>query len=153
MLGETDATIWAYVTRDTMKSRALIHEAVADYRQTRYQGGLHRLKVIWIPADFDADSENGRLLVKDLLRRHISKDILFNVVFGNLTEGDIRYFLALGGIMGLKYAVLYNIATQQMLNYASVAQQLNSNRTTVRRQVHDLLATGFMALLTDPWVS
>lgn len=144
MLTQTDANIWAYVARDNVKSRALIHEAVADYRQTSHHHDLHRLKVIWVPADFDADSERDRLLVKDLLRQRISTDILFNVVFGNLTRNDIRYFLSLGGVFGLKFAVLHTIATQQMTNYTGLANELESNPSTVRRQVLDLLPTGLI---------
>jgi hypothetical protein len=67
MLAESNADIWAYVARDNVKNRAILHEVVQDFRQSKYRDQLFKLKVLWIPQDFDADSDAARETVENIL--------------------------------------------------------------------------------------
>jgi hypothetical protein len=144
LLTADDAEVWAYVARDTVQSRSLIGEAVRQYAATQYRDQLHRLRVFWIPSDFDADSEEHQRLVRALLWDRVSQDILLNVVFGNLSSDDIRFFLSGSGIIGLQFATLYAIATFTWGNYVSLATHLSVSRGPVREKILTLLGTGFI---------
>jgi hypothetical protein len=109
MLLDPDAQICAYVARDTVKARRLLSEVTKDFRSSGVPVALHRLRVLWVPPDFDADDEEQRKVVTELLRDSVTRDILMNVVLGNLTAEDVRFFVRISGIAGLHLALLHEI--------------------------------------------
>jgi hypothetical protein len=93
MLTDSNADIWAYIVRDNMKNKATIQEVINDYRKTGYSDKLFKLKLFFIPEDFDADSEEARKIVGDALEEQVIDDLLFNVVFEKLSAQDIDFLL------------------------------------------------------------
>ena len=73
MLLDTDAEICTYVARDTVKARRLLSEVIKDFRSAGTLIAPHRLRVFWVPHDFDADDESQRNLVTGLLREGVSR--------------------------------------------------------------------------------
>jgi hypothetical protein len=147
MLLDPDAEICAYIARDTVKARRLLSEAMKDYRSGASPVAPHRLRVFWVPPDFDADDEMQRDFVAETLRESISRDILMNVVFGNLTQDDARFFVRTGGLPGLHLAVLHAISTQQR-QYSrpkDLADELGVSQGAIRERLLRLLGCGFLA--------
>ena len=89
LLIASDAPLVAYVARDTTKHRSVFSEAIVDYRKIRDGRSPKHRKVFWVPADFDADSEAARNIVRSQLQREVAEDILFNVLFGRLTPSRV----------------------------------------------------------------
>jgi hypothetical protein len=57
---DPETEIRAYVARDTVKARRLLSEVMKDFRASGVPVGPHRLRVLWVPPDFDADDESQR---------------------------------------------------------------------------------------------
>lgn len=147
MITEEDADIWAYIMRDNCNNRAQLDNVVGNFRNSRYHDQLHRLKILRVPADFDADSEDARKVVNKCLRDSIADDILFNVVFGNLTTRDIRFFIEpVSSIQtaGLEFALLQYVATNGFSSYDAAARALKVSYSTIRERVTRLSAIGFI---------
>jgi hypothetical protein len=147
MLLDPDAEVCAYVARDTVKARRLLSEAIKDFRSGASPVAPHRLRVFWVPQDFDADIEDQRAVVEEMLQESISRDILMNVVFGNLTREDARFFIRTSGIPGLHLAVLHAISTQQN-QYSrpkELAEALHVSQGAIRDRLVRLLGCGFLA--------
>ncbi|WP_431995761.1 hypothetical protein [Streptomyces griseoflavus] len=146
MLLDAEADICAYVARDTIKSRRLLSEALHDFRSGSDLARPHRLRVFWIPEDFDADEESQRNLVADLLTEQVSRDILMNVVFGNLTAEDVRFFVRTSGLAGLHLALLFviSIAAEEFSRIRDLAEKLQVSQGAVRERLIRLLGCGFL---------
>ncbi|WP_280391475.1 hypothetical protein [Nocardia brasiliensis] len=67
MLLDTEADICLYVAKDTVHHRRLLSEAMRDFRTSGLPIAPHRLRVFWIPADFDADDDEQRRIIGDVL--------------------------------------------------------------------------------------
>ncbi len=147
MLLDADAQICAYVARDTVKARRLLSEVMRDFRSRGDLISPHRLRVFWVPHDFDADDEQQRILVMGMLRESIGRDILMNVVFGNLTSEDVRSFVRTSGRAGLHLAVLHAISTSRDLGLRTqdLANQLDASPGSVRERLLRLAGCGFIA--------
>ncbi|MEU3440072.1 hypothetical protein ABZ755_06500 [Streptomyces griseoincarnatus] len=146
MLLDAEADICAYVARDTIKARRLLSEALHDFRSGSDLARPHRLRVFWIPEDFDADDESQRNLVADLLTEQVSRDILMNVVFGNLAAEDVRFFVRTSGLAGLHLALLFVISTanEEFSRIRDLAEQLQVSQGAVRERLIRLLGCGFL---------
>lgn len=146
MLLDSDAEICAYVARDTIKARRLLSEAIRDFRSS---GAIapHRLRVFWVPQDFDADDEAQRDLIKDMLAENVSRDILMNVVFGNLTSEDVRFFVRTSGLPGLHLAILYVTSTTYApyLQTRDLTEVLGVSQGAIRERLLRLLGCGFLS--------
>lgn len=117
-----------------------------DFRSSGAPVAPHRLRVFWVPQDFDADDEAQRELVAGLLRESVSRDILMNVVFGNLTAEDVRFFVRTSGVAGPHLAVLYMISTalEPYLRTKELAAQLGVSAGAIRERLLRLLGCGFL---------
>ncbi|MFF7563818.1 hypothetical protein ACFZB4_28060 [Streptomyces pseudovenezuelae] len=146
MLLDAEADICAYVARDTIKARRLLSEALHDFRSGSDMARSHRLRVFWIPEDFDADDESQRDLVADLLTEQVSRDILMNVVFGNLTADDVRFFVRTSGLAGLHLSLLFVISTaaEEFSRIRDLAELLGVSQGAVRERLIRLLGCGFL---------
>lgn len=142
---QKDAHISAYVVRDTVKSRALIEEVITDFRRSSHGEGLFRLKLFYVPSDFDADDEVARRVVGDLLRSQVTNDILFNVIFGRLSGHDIRYVLNLAKrYTALWLGVLHCLATEGPLDITGLSRRLKVSPGTIQSRIAVLQAAGFV---------
>jgi hypothetical protein len=151
MLLDPDAEIWAYVARDTVKARQLLSEVVRDFRSSGAAVEPHRLRVFWVPQDFDADDETQRRLITELLEERVSRDILMNIVLGNLTAEDVRFFVRTSGLPGLHLALLYVISTAPEPNLGlehwrtrDLAAHFGVSQGAVRERLLRLLGSGFL---------
>ncbi|HEY3954624.1 MAG TPA: hypothetical protein VGM53_14720 [Streptosporangiaceae bacterium] len=146
MLLDPDAQICAYVARDTVKARRLLSEVMKDFRTGGVPVAPHRLRVLWVPPDFDADDEAQREFVAGLLRESVSRDILMNIVLGNLTAEDVRFFVRISGIAGLHLALLHFISTapEPDLRPRDLAVALDVSAGAIRERLLRLLGCGFL---------
>lgn len=145
LLTTENADIWAYVLKDSIKARATLYEIVQDYKNSKHRDSLFKLKVFWVPNDFDADKEIGRDTVAQILKNSIVDDLLFNVVFGNLTSHDFTYFIrGFSGFGGLQLAILNHIALKGIGNYVQVSEALGVSKSPIRERTGQLQAKGFI---------
>lgn len=146
MLLDAEADICAYVARDTIKARRLLSEVIHDFRSSGSIVRPHRLRVFWVPEDFDADDESQRRLVTELLSEQVSKDILMNVVFGNLTAEDVRFFVRTSGLAGLHLALLFTISTaaEEYSRVRDLAEILQVSQGAIRERLIRLSGSGFL---------
>jgi hypothetical protein len=122
---------------------------------TRIRDTLHRMqpsmssrtavmRLYSYPADFDADDENQRNTVRELLREKVTDDLLMNILFGKLTAPDVAMFLSVTNISGLLLACLEEFAVNGMMNYTDLAKRLDAKSATVRARVQMLWASGML---------
>jgi hypothetical protein len=144
LITASDSEIWAYVARDNIRNRNLFYEVIRDFQQTEHNRDLFKLKLFWIPENFEVGSVQSEKVVSFYLRDQIVNDVLMNVVFGNLTGSDIRFFLNELGIPGLHLALLYDIANYGFRNYADVSKRLSISSSTLRARYQVILGSGFI---------
>jgi len=146
MLLDRDAQICVYVARDTVKAHRLLSEAMKDFRSSGAPVAPHRLRALWVPQDFDADDEVQRELIAELLEESVGQDILMNVVFGNLTAENVRFFVRTSGTAGLHLALLYVISTagDPDLRPRDLAAQLGVSPGAIRDRLLRLFGCGFL---------
>ena len=146
MMLDPDAEICAYVARDSVKARRLLSEVMKDFRSSGADIAPHRLRVFWVPHDFDADDEAQRNLVTEMLAENVSRDILMNVVFGNLTAEDVRFFVRTSGIAGLHLSLLHVISTsdERYMKAGDLATRLGVSSGAIRERLLRLLGCGFV---------
>jgi len=147
MLLDPDAEICVYVARDTMKAHRLLSEAINDYRAGAGPIEPHRLRVIWIPQDFNADDEGQRELIAEMLFDRVGRDVLLNVVLGNLTAEDVRFFVRSSGLPGANLAVLHAISTtpEPHVRLRDISEALGVSQGAVRERVLRLLGCGMLS--------
>lgn len=146
LITDTESEIKLYIARNSIKARQQFEQTLGEYRRSKRFPDLFRLKTIWIPPDFDADKDSQRQVVTNILREAIVEDILFNVVFGNLTEQNVQFFLGASGLVGLNLALLYEIATGFAFhNFRSLAQHLGVSSGPIREKIILLRGTGFIS--------
>ncbi|MQA85749.1 MAG: hypothetical protein GEV03_14290 [Streptosporangiales bacterium] len=125
---------------------------------TRVRDTLHRassslpkrvelVRLYSYPGESDADDESQRRMMRELLREKIIDDLLMNVLFGRLTSADIAMFLSVATMPGLLLACLEEMAVGGMLNFADLADRLDSKSSTTRARVHSLWAAGMVQQL------
>jgi hypothetical protein len=147
MLLDPDAEICVYVARDTMKAHRLLSEALSDYRAGAGPIEPHRLRVIWIPQDFDADDESQRDLIAEMLFERVGRDVLLNVVLGNLTAEDVRFFVRSSGLPGASLAVLHAISTtpEPHVRLRDISDTLGVSQGAIRERLLRLLGCGMLS--------
>ncbi|MCL5036435.1 MAG: hypothetical protein M1269_04870 [Chloroflexi bacterium] len=144
LLLDPHAEIKLYVARDHMKNRQQLSEVLEDFKRSG-KTDLYRLKIIWIPSDFDADKEAQRILIQDLVQSRIVSDILMNVVFGNLEADHIRLFLTSSGIQGVNLALLDLIDRRSFeLNFSGMSQALGISKGPIREKISILHGAGLV---------
>ncbi|WP_437914617.1 hypothetical protein WME73_02485 [Sorangium sp. So ce302] len=145
MVTDGEADIWLYVASDQVRHRLALEEVIHDYRRSGRAQDLFKLKVLWIPSDFDADSEVERGAVARVLESQIVEDILLNVVLGNLSADDVAFFLKASGIPGLNLAVLCEAAKGEPTNFSMVARNLGVSAAPIREKFMLLAGAGLVA--------
>ncbi|GAA1400644.1 hypothetical protein ACFQZ4_44435 [Catellatospora coxensis] len=144
LLVASDAQIRAYVARHTTKNRNTFYEATRDFRSSGHSQVLNRLKVFWVPADFDADDETARALVGRELAAEVTNDLLFNIVFGRLSAGAVRSVLISSGMAALETALLHHIATSGFCNYSELRRRFEVSPATLRDRMARLHLSRFL---------
>lgn len=135
LITDKEAEIQLYVASDKVKHHALFEEVISDYRKSLYADQLWKLKTIWVPSDFDADNEEHRNIAKDIIKDQLVNDLLFNVVFGNLTKMDFIHFCYSTGTPGLNIAILHHIATKGFTNIKGLSKALDVSAGPIRERL------------------
>lgn len=145
MLSDSEPDVLVYVARNTMKNKATLHEIVSDYKKTTLGNSLPRLRMFWVPEDFDADLEEHRNLIYAELKQAVSRDLLLSVVLGNITKNDVHEFSTWSGTLGATFAVLAEIDRAGFGNYTRLAKSLSIGAALAKDRVIRLSLTGFIA--------
>ena len=139
------SSIRLYFVRDRIRNRARIDEALRSYRERAETSSLLRgLRIIPIPENFDADSEDDRTWMSRHLHDRVSTDLLFGVVFGKLTAYDIRIFSEHGGPFGLKFAALQVINDHGLEHGPTFEKTVGSRGSPLREAIAMLTGVGFI---------
>src|ERR1051326_6216462 len=117
LLHEPNARIKLYVVRNTVPARQRIDEGVTSFRQRPELASLLRgFRLLLVPSEFDADKLSHQAWMSAFLREAVGRDILFNIVFGDLTQHAVHVFADHGGPVGLKYAILDEITANGLMH-------------------------------------
>jgi hypothetical protein len=147
LLVASDAPLVTYVARDTTKHRAVIAEAMNDYRRFRQGPNIKHFRVFWVPADFDADSEEERNLIGSQLEHEITEDILLNVLFGRLSAPRVHAVAAMKpstSSIGLELAILRSIALNGFISLGFLSHEFKVSSSTVRDRIYRLQMSGLV---------
>lgn len=99
MLADDEAEICLYVAQDTTRARNIFYEAVHDYRRGLSRARTWRLRVLWVPNDFKVDREDDRASIVSLLEEELTRDVLLNIVLGNISAEHIGLLTRSTGIL------------------------------------------------------
>ncbi|GLX96215.1 DeoR family transcriptional regulator [Herbidospora sp. NBRC 101105] len=143
LLSDDETKISLYVARDTTSNHRATWEIIEDFKKTPLRDRLSRLRIIWIPSNFDSDKEDDRTAVSRHLQERIAKDLLVSTILGGVSSTDISHLLG-GGISGLNLALIESIARAGFVNMPNLAERLHVSTTTVRNRVHILAAAGLL---------
>jgi hypothetical protein len=142
LLHEEDIAAAVYIARHESRSRARFAEVTQDYLKTM-RASLTRLRVFWVPTDFDADDEQAREAVYNSLREEITKDLLLQVALGGLTQRDVTRF-ASSRRPGLPLGILSYVKEHGYRNHRSAAKDLAVDPNALRLEIERLFLIGFL---------
>jgi len=106
LLHDMQSQLKVYFFKDSIRHRARIEEVIRSYKSSPLRQQLVGLRLFPVPSDFDADSEAHREWMADFVDRQILTDLLFAVVFGQLTAHDFDVFMRTGGPGDETFAIL-----------------------------------------------
>ncbi|MFK0178187.1 hypothetical protein ACIQVR_19635 [Streptomyces xanthochromogenes] len=143
LLADPDTSVSVYVARDAVKNRALFHEVVGDYRLSPIRDRLNRLRIFWVPGDFDADDESARDLVYGLLRENVTNDLLLKVALGGIASSDVRAFVT-SGRPGYPVRILSYIASNGHGSLATTGKHLSMSAAILKEEIQRLFLIGLI---------
>ncbi|GAA5162082.1 hypothetical protein GCM10023321_47140 [Pseudonocardia eucalypti] len=145
LLTDGEASAAVYVVRDSMKNRDRVDEIIRDYRNTSLRVSLSKLRIFRVPADFDADDERAREVVRDGLRRDIYQDLLLQVALGGITAQDVRNF-ASSGRVGSPVWILSRIDNDGYLdNYTNASKRYRMGIPALKEELLRLESAGMVS--------
>jgi hypothetical protein len=144
LLTEPSSDVLVYIARDTVKARATFFEATSDYRRAGLGENLVRLRVFWVPQDLDADIEQHRGAVYNLLQSSVSQDLLLSVVLEGITGADVSRFASWCNGDGLALATLAEIASFNYMNYSQLGKRLGVDAGRIKERIILLTAIGLI---------
>ncbi|HCH1219415.1 hypothetical protein HJ093_22415 [Vibrio parahaemolyticus] len=140
LLHEQNTHLKVYFVKDTVKHRMRVSEVILEYKNNPVTSNMLRgLRVIYLPADFDADKEVEQRYMSNIMSNLICKDLLFGAVFGQLSSFDVKIFSNHGGPFGLKYTVLDEITKNGLLHTPSFKESIGYSTTGTLREVTTML--------------
>jgi hypothetical protein len=141
LLLDGEAALKVYLVKDTIKHRLKIDEVISQLRNNDKTKDLLRgLKLIFLPAEFDADQADEQQLMSNFISRILCEDLLFATVFGRLTPWDIRLFANHGGPFGLKYAVLAEITQNGLMHNPTFKRNLGYDVNSPLREAITMMS-------------
>ncbi|MFC8877718.1 hypothetical protein [Streptomyces ardesiacus] len=145
LLTDDEASAALYVARDSVATRGRMDEIIRDYRNSPLRASLSKLRIFWIPADFDADDERAREVVRHGLRHDIYQDLLLRVALGGITSQDVRNF-AISGRLGYPVWILTQISKDGFLdNYTKASKRYRMGIPALKEEVLRLQLTGMVS--------
>jgi hypothetical protein len=55
LLADNESNVLVYVARSTVKNKSTLGEVISDFKRTSLGDRIPRLRVFWVPPEFDAD--------------------------------------------------------------------------------------------------
>ncbi|MFG3239530.1 MULTISPECIES: hypothetical protein [unclassified Streptomyces] len=145
LLTDSETAAAVYVARDTVATRGRVEEVIRDYRNSPLRPNLSKLRIFWVPADFDADSEEGRAVVRGGLRHEIHRDLLLTVALGGLSSVDVREFCR-SGRLGCSPWLLAQIAKDGYAgNYTHASKRYGMGVPALKEELLRLELTGMLS--------
>jgi hypothetical protein len=146
LLFDAESLIKLYIVRDSTRIRATLDDVITSYRQasdTRQK--LTGLKLVFVPPDFDAGREQDRSWLRLFLSSSFSQDIAFGIAFGGFSKHAWSVFMNHGGPIGLKYAILHEIAENGLIHTPTFKDRLGYKVDgPIREAIAMLNAAGFI---------
>lgn len=142
-VNEDDIHAAVYIARHESKHRTRFAEVTQSYLRGPYRDRLARLRVFWVPPDFDADDEKQRDSIHNILKDQITKDLLLHVALGGLTRSDVTRF-ASSRRPGLPITILSYIKNQEYRNHKAATEDLAVNRNALQFEIERLFVIGFL---------
>lgn len=150
LLTDDEASAAVYVVRDSTRTRGRLDEIIRDYRRSQLPS-LAKLRVFRIPADFDADDELSRNVVREGLRRDIYRDLLLQVALGGITPQDVRNFAG-SGRLGYPAWILNQISKDGYVdNYTSASKRYEIGVPSLKEELLRLELTGMLSREENPY--
>jgi hypothetical protein len=143
LLNERDIHAAVYIARHESRLRSRFAEVTQSYLDGPYQDRLSRLRVFWVPADFDAKNEKEKESVYNTLRDELTKDLLLHVVLGGLTPQDVLRFSS-SKRPGLPISILSHVKKYGYRNHRRTAKELNVPLDAIRFESERLFIIGFL---------
>ncbi|MYR97881.1 MULTISPECIES: hypothetical protein [unclassified Streptomyces] len=143
LLADPETSVSVYVARDAVKNRALFQEVVSDYRSSPVRDRLSRLRVFWVPGDFDADDEAARGLVYRLLRENFTNDLLLKVALGGIGASDVKSF-ATSRRPGYPLRILSHIGRNGHGSMTVTGKSLSISSAILKEEIQRLFLLGFI---------
>jgi hypothetical protein len=144
LLSDSEPDALVYIARDTVKNKSVLREAISDFRKTTLMERVSRLRVFWVPEDFDADREDHRHLVYAELKESVSRDLLLSTVLGGISSGDIASFTNWCNASGLALAALVEIGRAGFCNYTALGRSLGTRADRTKEWIVLLSVSGFI---------
>ncbi|BCL30357.1 hypothetical protein ACFFS2_28925 [Streptomyces aurantiacus] len=143
LLTQRDVAAAVYIARHSTQNKRRLAEVTGSFRDTPMRDRLSRLRVFWVPGDFDADNESARDSTYDNLRDEMTKDLLMQVVLGGLTPQDVSRFAA-SGRPGYPLAILSHVKTKGYRSLSSTSKTLGFSTQILKEEVQRLFVIGFL---------
>ncbi len=140
---DEESSIKIYLCRDLLKSRARVEDVLADFRRSSLGQNLFKLRLFWLPPDFEAGNEAHEVIVRNQIRDAVYNDVLLGVVFGHITAADVLTFLRAPGYPGVNFAILRALSEEGFLNYAWLSKKIGVSSSKLRETMPYLLGSGF----------
>jgi hypothetical protein len=143
LLTERDISAAVYIASHSTQNKVRLAEVVGAFRNTELRKGLSRLRVFWVPDDFDADDEAARESVYATLRDEITKDLLMQVTLGGITPQDVSRFAA-SGRPGYPIAILSYVKNEGFRSLNDTSKDLGFSKQILRDEIQRLFVIGFL---------
>ncbi|MCX4236376.1 hypothetical protein [Streptomyces ortus] len=143
LLTQRDVAAAVYIARHSTQNKRRLAEVTGSYRDTPMRDRLSRLRVFWVPADFDAKNAHARDSAYETLRDEMTKDLLMQVVLGGLTPQDVSRFAA-SGRPGYPLAILSYVKTQEYRSISNTSKALGLSAQILKEEIQRLFVVGFL---------
>ncbi|MDN0197073.1 hypothetical protein [Streptomyces sp. S.PNR 29] len=142
-LNEEDIHAAVYIARHESRHRARFAEVTQSYLKGPMRNRLSRLRVFWVPADFDARDEKSCESIYNSLKEEITKDLLLQVALGGLTPQDVTRF-ASSKRPGLPIAILSYVKEHGYRSNRTASKALSVGLDPLRYEIERLFILGFL---------
>jgi hypothetical protein len=142
-LHEEDIHAAVYIARHESRHRTRLTEITQSTLKTPMRDRLSRLRVFWVPADFDAGNEKDRESIQNYLKEEITKDLLLQVTLGGLTPQDVTRFSS-ARRPGLPITILSHVKKHGYPSHKSTAKILGVNIDALKQETERLFIIGFL---------
>ncbi|RMB86164.1 hypothetical protein CTZ28_07730 [Streptomyces shenzhenensis] len=144
LLNEPDIAAAVYIARHESRNRTRLAEVTQSFLNTPMRDRLSRLRVFWVPSDFDADDEQAQESTYSYLKEEMTKDLLMQVALGGLNPLDVTRFSS-SRRPGLPIAILSHVKQHGYRNHSHTAKVLATSKDALRAETERLFVIGFLA--------